>query len=246
VNVDVEIAAANHAIDQVMDALWIAGILERRWFSGTAAAALRHRANPPPARPLQLRAATHMRRRMIVPLDPTEQSVVVKLRAPAPNSWDRSPDAAVFRYARIGQPIADAQFSEQDFRPARIAFDLLTQLAHEDPQILRAVIWACPPTDLRRLWRAMNLPGCHALADQSPRHRVAVRVDLDGTIVADDAGQFAQRSERRPPAERLQPVHRQNRYCLVAEIATRTIAFSALTKSRRELIAQASSNRTAS
>ena len=46
----------------------------------------------------------------------------------------------------------------------------------------------------------------HALPDQPPRHRVAVRVDLDGAIVANDAGQFAQRSERRPPADRLQPV----------------------------------------
>jgi hypothetical protein len=31
----------------------------------------------------------------------------------------------------------------------------------------------------------------HALADQLPWHRVAVRVDPYGTIVADDAGQFA-------------------------------------------------------
>ena len=46
----------------------------------------------------------------------------------------------------------------------------------------------------------------HALADQPPRHRVAVGVDLDRTVVADDADQLAQRSERRPPAERLQPV----------------------------------------
>src|SRR5215472_18010155 len=38
------------------------------------------------------------------------------------------------------------------------------------------------------------------------RHRVAVRVNLNGTIVADDAYQFAQQSERRSPAERLQPV----------------------------------------
>src|SRR5215831_3651122 len=46
----------------------------------------------------------------------------------------------------------------------------------------------------------------HALADQPPRHRVTVRVDLDRTIVADDASQFAQHPERRPPSERLQPV----------------------------------------
>ncbi|MCA6115180.1 hypothetical protein J6524_09735 [Bradyrhizobium sp. WSM 1738] len=44
----------------------------------------------------------------------------------------------------------------------------------------------------------------HALADQPPRHRVAVR--LDGAIVADHAGQFSQRSERRRRAERLEPV----------------------------------------
>ncbi len=44
----------------------------------------------------------------------------------------------------------------------------------------------------------------HALANQAPRHRVAVRVDLDGAIIADDAGQFTQGSERRLPAERLQ------------------------------------------
>ncbi|WLB24239.1 hypothetical protein QIH95_47620 (plasmid) [Bradyrhizobium japonicum] len=53
----------------------------------------------------------------------------------------------------------------------------------------------------------------HALTNQTPRHRVAVRVDLDGTIVADDAAQFAQRSERRLSAERFQPV------CLVTREA---------------------------
>ena len=37
--------------------------------------------------------------------------------------------------------------------------------------------------------------------------RVAVRVDLDGAITADDAGQFTQGSERRLPAERLQPMY---------------------------------------
>ena len=47
----------------------------------------------------------------------------------------------------------------------------------------------------------------HALANKAPRHRVAVRVDLDGAIIADDAGQFTQGSERRLPAERLQPMY---------------------------------------
>jgi hypothetical protein len=47
---------------------------------------------------------------------------------------------------------------------------------------------------------------CHALSDQPPRHRVAVRVDLDGAIVADDAGQFAQQPERRP-CEYSSPLH---------------------------------------
>src|SRR3974390_857725 len=46
----------------------------------------------------------------------------------------------------------------------------------------------------------------HALADQTPRHRVAVGVDLAGPIIADDTRQLAQHSERGPPAERLQPV----------------------------------------
>jgi hypothetical protein len=46
----------------------------------------------------------------------------------------------------------------------------------------------------------------YTLADQPPWQRVAVRVDLDGAIVADDAGQVAQRSERRLPAARFQPV----------------------------------------
>jgi hypothetical protein len=36
---------------------------------------------------LRLRAATHMFRGMIVPLDQTDYSVVVKHRAPAPKSW---------------------------------------------------------------------------------------------------------------------------------------------------------------
>src|SRR5215475_12699462 len=43
-----------------------------------------------------------------------------------------------------------------------------------------------------------------ALTDQLPRHRVAVRVDLDGTVVSDDTGEFAQSVERRPCPERLQ------------------------------------------
>jgi hypothetical protein len=30
----------------------------------------------------------------------------------------------------------------------------------------------------------------HALANKAPGHRVAVRVDFDGAIIADDAGQF--------------------------------------------------------
>src|SRR6185437_5802691 len=47
----------------------------------------------------------------------------------------------------------------------------------------------------------------HALANQAPRYRVAVRVDLDGAIIADDAGQFTQGSERGLPAERLQPMY---------------------------------------
>jgi hypothetical protein len=44
---------------------------------------------------------------------------------------------------------------------------------------------------------------CHALADQTPGHRVAVRIDIDRAIVADHAGELAQRAERRPVAERL-------------------------------------------
>ena len=39
----------------------------------------------------------------------------------------------------------------------------------------------------------------YAFADQPPGYRVAVRIDLDGAIIADDAAQFAPRSERRPP-----------------------------------------------
>jgi hypothetical protein len=45
-----------------------------------------------------------------------------------------------------------------------------------------------------------------ALADETPRHRVAVGIDLDGAVVADDAGELAQAPERRPIGERLQPV----------------------------------------
>ncbi|KAH2459448.1 hypothetical protein KXV61_008785, partial [Aspergillus fumigatus] len=47
----------------------------------------------------------------------------------------------------------------------------------------------------------------YALANKAPRHRVAVRINLDGAIIADDAGQFTQGSERRQPAERLQPMY---------------------------------------
>jgi integrase len=45
-----------------------------------------------------------------------------------------------------------------------------------------------------------------ALANEPPRHRVAVGVDLNRAIVADDTRQLAQASERRSVAQRLQPV----------------------------------------
>ncbi|MET3303377.1 hypothetical protein ABIE86_008874 [Bradyrhizobium diazoefficiens] len=47
----------------------------------------------------------------------------------------------------------------------------------------------------------------HALANKAPWHGVAVRVDLDGAIIADDVGQFTQGSERRLSAERFQPMY---------------------------------------
>ncbi|WP_247452812.1 MULTISPECIES: hypothetical protein [unclassified Bradyrhizobium] len=46
----------------------------------------------------------------------------------------------------------------------------------------------------------------YAFGGRLTRPQGSVRVDLDGTVAADDAGQFAQSSERRLPAERLQPV----------------------------------------
>lgn len=46
----------------------------------------------------------------------------------------------------------------------------------------------------------------NALADQPQWHRVAVRCRSRRGIVADDAGQFAQRSKRLLPAKRLQPM----------------------------------------
>ncbi len=67
----------------------------------------------------------------------------------------------------------------------------------------------------RTPWRDAHRAGRdghrYTLPDQLPRHRVAVGVDLDGAIVADDTAQFAQRTERRPPAERLQPSSRAKR-----------------------------------
>lgn len=39
----------------------------------------------------------------------------------------------------------------------------------------------------------------HAFAGRPTRPQGSVHVDLDGTVAADDAGQFAQRSERRLP-----------------------------------------------
>src|SRR5690348_8302399 len=51
---------------------------------------------------------------------------------------------------------------------------------------------------------------CHghhdAFADQAPRHRVAVRVDLDRAVVADQAAQLAQPAEWRTIAKRFQPM----------------------------------------
>src|SRR5262249_53052281 len=63
----------------------------------------------------------------------------------------------------------------------------------------------------------------HAFADQPPRHGVAVRIDLDGAIVADDAAQLPQPSERRPPAERPQSVR-----LVTLEAANRRLASRAV------------------
>src|SRR6476660_5658154 len=58
-----------------------------------------------------------------------------------------------------------------------------------------------PDTDLAARDRDRD-----TLADQAPRHRVAVGVDLDRAVVPDDARQLAQAAERRPSAQRLQPM----------------------------------------
>nr|WP_245266282.1 hypothetical protein [Bradyrhizobium sp. WSM1743] len=69
----------------------------------------------------------------------------------------------------------------------------------------------------------------HALADKAPRHRVAVRVDLAGAIIADDTGQF-KGSERRLPAERLQPM-----YLVTREADDRRLAGRAVDTNVRNL-----------
>ncbi|MGY3495014.1 hypothetical protein ACVW1B_004433 [Bradyrhizobium sp. USDA 4502] len=63
----------------------------------------------------------------------------------------------------------------------------------------------------------------HALANKAPRYRVAVCVDLDGAIIADDAGQFTQGSERRLPAERLQPMYLVTRKAEDRRLAGRAV-----------------------
>src|SRR6267142_5880401 len=51
----------------------------------------------------------------------------------------------------IAQPIADAEFRQQDLGPVWINLDFLSQLAHEDPQVLRVVDMRLPPHRLEQV-----------------------------------------------------------------------------------------------
>src|SRR6266446_8450811 len=53
--------------------------------------------------------------------------------------------------AGIAQPIADAEFRQQDLGPVWINLDFLSQLAHEDPQVLRVVDMRLPPHRLEQV-----------------------------------------------------------------------------------------------
>jgi DNA-binding protein H-NS len=77
--------------------------------------------------PLWLRATTHMCPRMIAPLDPTDYSVVVKLRAPAPNSWRWE----IYRAGRAS-PIEQSSLYFQTMAAAgRAGKEALKQLLHK-------------------------------------------------------------------------------------------------------------------
>ena len=74
---------------------------------------------------------------------------------------------------------------------------------------------ATAPTDTERMDRHLMDPvinahhaigdrRSHRLADQPPRHRVGVAIDLDGTVGLHAPDQFTGGQERRPPGNRSQ------------------------------------------
>jgi hypothetical protein len=72
--------------------------------------------------------------------------VTPKSRCCDPPDWpDRLVQPRMVPRGGIAQPIADAQFRQQDLRPIWINFDFLAELAHEDPQVLRVVDMRLPP-----------------------------------------------------------------------------------------------------
>jgi hypothetical protein len=83
------------------------------------------------------------------------------------------------------------------------------ELDDPQPAILRLPVTATS----RMPWWMRTSPAATVTATRSLISRqgtVVVRIDLDSTIVADDAGQFARRSERRRAASTGVPRHTQS------------------------------------